>query len=40
MFEQHLQQQGIIVMTSHHDIEMANADVQRLDLSKRLEKSQ
>ena len=40
MFEQHLQQQGIIVMTSHHDIEMANADVQRLDLSQRLEKSQ
>ena len=33
MFEQHLEQQGIIVMTSHHDIEMVNADIQRLDLS-------
>ncbi len=40
MFEKHLAQEGTIVMTSHHDIEMANADVQRLDLSKRLEKSQ
>ena len=33
MFESHLAGQGIIVMTSHHDIEMVNADIQRLDLS-------
>ena len=33
MFEKHLSEQGVIVMTSHHDIEMLNADVQRLDLS-------
>jgi len=33
MFEQHLAQQGVIVMTSHHDIEMSGADQQRLDLS-------
>ncbi len=34
MFENHLAQQGIIVMTSHHDIGMSNADIQRLDLSR------
>ena len=33
MFENHLAQQGIVVMTSHHDIDMVNSDVQRLDLS-------
>jgi heme exporter protein A len=34
MFENHLAQEGIIVMTSHHDIGMSNADIQRLDLSR------
>lgn len=33
LFAQHLQQQGIIVMTSHHDISMLGCDVQRLNLS-------
>lgn len=33
MFELHLKGKGIIVMTSHHDIEMPTVDVQRLDLS-------
>ena len=33
MFEQHLDQQGLIVMTSHHDVGMVNADIQRLNLS-------
>lgn len=33
MFEKHLLQQGMIVMTSHHDIEMSDSNVQRLDLS-------
>ena len=33
MFEHHLDQQGLIVMTSHHDVEMVNADIQRLNLS-------
>ena len=33
MFEQHLEQGGIIIMTSHHDIEMPDSDVIRLDLS-------
>lgn len=33
MFEQHLQQQGMIVMTSHHDIDMSDSNLQRLDLS-------
>jgi heme exporter protein A len=33
MFERHLAQQGVIVMTSHHDITMSNAGIQRLDLS-------
>ncbi|NNE63601.1 MAG: cytochrome c biogenesis heme-transporting ATPase CcmA [Gammaproteobacteria bacterium] len=33
MFEEHLLQQGMIVMTSHHDIEMSDSSVQRLDLS-------
>ena len=33
MFEMHLKQGGIIVMTSHHDIDMPAVDVQRLDLS-------
>jgi heme exporter protein A len=33
MFEQHLLQQGMIVMTSHHDIEMSDSNLKRLDLS-------
>lgn len=33
MFEQHLSKGGVIVMTSHHDIEMPNSDVVRLNLS-------
>ena len=33
MFEQHLAQGGVIVMTSHHDIEMPDSDVVRLNLS-------
>ena len=35
MFEAHLATGGIIVMTSHHDIEMPDCDVQRLNLSER-----
>lgn len=33
MFEDHLAKGGIIVMTSHHDIEMPGSDVVRLNLS-------
>ncbi|MCP4075728.1 MAG: cytochrome c biogenesis heme-transporting ATPase CcmA [Gammaproteobacteria bacterium] len=33
MFEQHLNDGGLIVMTSHHDIEMPDSDVVRLNLS-------
>ena len=33
MFEQHLEHGGVIVMTSHHDIEMKNSDVISLNLS-------
>ena len=33
MFEQHLENGGIIVMTSHHDIDMPDCDVIRLNLS-------
>ncbi len=33
MFEQHLAQGGIVVMTSHHDIAMQNTEIQRLNLS-------
>ena len=33
MFEQHLSSGGVIVMTSHHDIEMPESDVVRLNLS-------
>ncbi len=33
LFEHHLRQNGCIVMTSHHDIEMPDSDVIRLDLS-------
>ena len=33
MFEQHLQKEGMIVMTSHHDIEMSDSNLLRLDLS-------
>jgi len=33
MFESHLARQGIIVMTSHHDIAMSGNAIQRLDLS-------
>ncbi|MBT8437964.1 MAG: heme ABC transporter ATP-binding protein CcmA, partial [Gammaproteobacteria bacterium] len=32
LFEQHLQQQGLIVMTSHHDISLPGQKVQRLHL--------
>ena len=35
MFEAHLKRGGIIVMTSHHDIEMPSVDLIRLDLSAR-----
>lgn len=34
MFEQHLSNGGVIVLTSHHDIEMPQSDVVRLNLSK------
>ncbi len=33
MFEEHLHNAGVIVMTSHHDIEMPNCDVISLNLS-------
>lgn len=33
MFEQHLKNGGVIVMTSHHDIVMSDSDVVRLNLS-------
>ena len=33
MFEQHLEKGGVIVLTSHHDIEMPQSDVVRLNLS-------
>lgn len=33
LFEQHLAEDGLIVMTSHHDIEMPGSDVVRLNLS-------
>lgn len=33
LFEQHLQNRGLIVMTSHHAIEMSEEQVQRLELS-------
>jgi heme exporter protein A len=33
MFEEHLDKGGVIVMTSHHDIEMPDSDVVRLNLS-------
>lgn len=33
LFEQHLDNNGVIVMTSHHDIEMPDSDVVRLNLS-------
>jgi ABC-type transport system involved in cytochrome c biogenesis ATPase subunit len=33
MFEQHLAQGGIVVMTSHHDIAMQGTEIQRLNLS-------
>lgn len=33
MFEKHLNTGGVIVMTSHHDIEMPGSDVVRLNLS-------
>ncbi len=33
MFEQHLQNQGMIVMTSHHQIDMPESNLLRLDLS-------
>ena len=32
LFEQHLQRQGIIVMTSHHDISLPTQSLQRLQL--------
>ncbi len=40
MFEQHMQQGGSVVMTSHHDIAMQGPAIQRLDLSERLGLSQ
>lgn len=33
LFERHLQQSGLIVMTSHHDIDMVDSNLIRLDLS-------
>lgn len=33
LFEQHLAQDGLIVMTSHHDIDMPQSNVVRLNLS-------
>ena len=33
MFERHLGNNGVIIMTSHHDIEMPDCDLQRLNLS-------
>jgi heme exporter protein A len=33
MFEQHLAHGGVIVMTSHHDVEMPDSNVVRLNLS-------
>lgn len=33
LFEQHLDKRGVIVMTSHHDIDMPGSDVVRLNLS-------
>lgn len=33
MFEEHLRGGGVIVMTSHHDIDMPDSDVVRLNLS-------
>lgn len=33
MFEAHLAAGGVIILTSHHDIEMPDCDVQRLNLS-------
>ena len=32
IFEQHLQQQGVIVMTSHHDISLPAQSLQRLQM--------
>ena len=32
LFEQHLQQQGVIVMTSHHDISLPTQSLQRLQM--------
>ena len=32
VFEQHLQNRGVIVMTSHHDISLPTEDLQRLQL--------
>ena len=32
MFEQHLQQRGVIVMTSHHDISLPTQALQRLQM--------
>ena len=34
LFEQHLQREGVIVITSHHDISLPTMAVQRLDLGK------
>ncbi len=34
LFEQHLQREGVIVITSHHDISLPTMSVQRLDLGK------
>jgi ABC-type transport system involved in cytochrome c biogenesis ATPase subunit len=32
LFEQHLQREGVIVVTSHHDISLPTLAVQRLNL--------
>jgi heme exporter protein A len=34
LFEQHLQQRGVIVMTSHHDISLPSQALQRLQMGK------
>jgi len=34
LFEQHLQREGVIVITSHHDISLPTMSVQRLDLGR------
>ncbi len=33
LFERHIEDDGVVVMTSHHEIELPNSNVQRLNLS-------